>query len=1835
MNLKHGVFCRKSPLHFLVLVYLLSNSFFSSALHAASSPGVTTEPPVVNLSKKELSARGRQESILTVSKFGRYAVTVKSDQGTGLQLIDHMAGPGEVAGGAGEKDGRLDLFLEKGRYKIVIYGHERASGAANLEAHPFTEKNYPQLPALVRYKLIESSLKDFEQISYWLEIKSRQHVALEAAGRSLSDLRLWKDGKWLLNAVPSISTVQPRTGQPLKVCRLTADLEPGLYLLSAYGGPPLPWSNDSGAYPFYLRYDIPELGSATRKRFTVSPFGADRFIVPGISTYFRLELPEAKPASLQVDRLDQGNPYNNNGERKDILNKTAPPVAEIQVGGNKDDKHIVTVTGEAGSPYILQHFESNYRYSFQGSGDYWISSVHSGHPQDSIDATAVLTSGYDTNRAQPVLTQTIELDQSTGYSRRANLLASLTLFLKVNAAGKYQVLSQGVDARFVVEPFFTYSPPNYVRPASQPGGYTWDLDAGYYILTVEPAKKGIIDLTIRPASLSATVKEAYSVLSEMAKDAVKSASGEKEAQKGRTFNAVRAAVRFPRVSLNRDRWYTMYMNLQPEVKTGLVVRPLPLDLTDPLPVTQTPGETVSVQFLASEEGTLKAEAEDGSLMEISLNNGPWQKNYNLGSGRHTVSVRSTSKDTVNYALAFEPQRLNPKASLPSMSQAALAGLPDFPVLTDDKPLFFDLERNSSSSFIIRAEKPGLYHIQSTGLLATGGNLRSRTTPSFVQESENGSGRNFSIRQYLREGDYQITVGSKGLSKGHLGLEMKHTGLIQGGFLTNRVPARVSLPAGKSAAYKFVITTPGEYRVRAFGLGRAVKCRLEDKDGWPVVTPNVPADITHRLEKGRYRLIILPESTDARIVTLIEPTPVLRRFRGHGPHNLPLAARVEHTWMEPESGKERQPDLWRFDLPAQADVNIELTGEIQGDLMRINPDKTTSKVAFILPARGWKGNLPAGAYSIDAAAMRVNNRLPYRVAVRPAQLMAGMSREVSIPAIVPVSVGQDGLVELSSFGSFDVKARLMTNEGAVIAANDDRPDDWNFHISANVKPGEYRLAVEPVGVESGSCTVSVRAPKQEEGSPITLPADAKIKLARSARFFPLNLPASGDLLVLSANAPENVSISLEVSEQGAWKTVGTSFGRSPRLEVPLRNPGSKPSGSGYRLRLSSMDRRDTVAELSAAVLSPPVFSEADLKKGIHLSSQARFAAAVRIERDGLMEMAEEYRALRWSSAPLRPCEESPRDFLAVKSGYLWVTGETRRDQGAEGLSARAERVELGQGREKAIQVRLSDNEKIHCDIGSAVVGPVLVTALSRTGRPAVELVEQGGDETVNADKMAIGEHGSLSLSMNPKKPVIRLWPASSSKGPFEVRLSQISFNNPVRTPAPEGWNGSIEGIKANSYDLPKGEKRVSLSLGEAIAAVFIKGEQIESVHWAEGAPFTEGIETAAERMVLFHMREGEDKFALDMVPLNSALATAPLTTGKPYEKIMLNSGRLRLRVAPGKSPQDDFRALHVRGGEPTFIDRSGNVLSGRDMRIGSQGGILSLEHRPGALLCWIDRPGEEALDLWRYRDKPQASSISIPASLALEGSIRSYRINEGKPVMLHVRSATPLITYLERVEKTPDVEVHSSGVAFDAYLPNGTAELRLRAFAGGSISGNVDISATPVIPTDEGLGPEVLLAPGSARLFSFKVEREGKIGAGVKADSDIVEMEILNSVGLVVGKGAAQMINLKPGAYLMKLRLPDNSAPVKARPAIVGLKVPDAGPPDEEIRRYIFSDEEMPQSFSSRHVGESRSGAVRRAAHRAVEREDEGVATEESPAEADLGEGEGFVGEDVPEGGEGE
>ena len=67
------------------------------------------------------------------------------------------------------------------------------------------------------------------------------HILIEAAGRALLDLRLWRDGTDLVPIDAETRTIEPTRSHPLTDFLIAGTVEPGTYLVTAYGGAALAW----------------------------------------------------------------------------------------------------------------------------------------------------------------------------------------------------------------------------------------------------------------------------------------------------------------------------------------------------------------------------------------------------------------------------------------------------------------------------------------------------------------------------------------------------------------------------------------------------------------------------------------------------------------------------------------------------------------------------------------------------------------------------------------------------------------------------------------------------------------------------------------------------------------------------------------------------------------------------------------------------------------------------------------------------------------------------------------------------------------------------------------------------------------------------------------------------------------------------------------------------------------------------------------------------------------------------------------------------------------------------------------------------------------------------------------------------------------------------------------------------------------------------------------------------------------------------------------------------------------------------------------------------------
>ncbi|MDP2307450.1 MAG: hypothetical protein Q8P18_15595 [Pseudomonadota bacterium] len=1700
----------------------------------ATVPADVAGPAAVTLSAASVPATGAQNVQVQVTRFGRYALSAKSAQGSAVQLVDRMAGPGEVSRPGA--NGRVDAFLERGEYRLKVLSDLAGTGDARIEARPFVEVNTatrdgrpPLLPDLAT---VATTLTDLQQRSWWLDIEADQAFAVELAGRSLADVRLWRDGQWLDPAAPSCEDISPDSKRPLRRCELNAKLAAGLWQLVAYGGPAVPWSVPDGDQPLHVRRGLASLPVASRLMGAVGPFGAERWLVPGQATTYRLELPSGADARLAVRAFDAADPFRRDGTGAGIQKETMPPLAEVGVSSTGDGR-VVTVTGAVGQPFVLQHFPQVGRsIPVKGRGAYFLTTLHAGDPGDLPDVTGVLVEtrkDAKTPPPAPLATSLLPLGPDAPYRRQFNLLGTTSLSFEVAAEGEYHVALSAAGVGWRWEPLLTSTASGYEAPPFREGPAATALTPGRWTLTLSPTKPGIAEVVIR-----------------------------RDAKVKAPPNAPRANVQFPMITLDPTKSYVLTLNEVPGAKVGMVLRALPADLAQALPITLGPGESVTVPTAPGPAGTLDA----GKGFEVAVDGGAWAPSANVGTGGHIVLVRNPGKTVLQGAVALLPDDRRPDARLPELPETIDATPPDLPLLTAAAPRALDLGVNDTATYGLRVDKAGLYRTESTGLLATAGAVRTRTTPVLASAAVNGTGRNFQLQRYLREGDYQVTVATQGASAGHLGLRLVPTALRDGGALRDGVPARATVPAGEGIAYQYDVPEAGEYVLRSFGQGsegqgRLFRVRVEDADGWPLLSPDVDGDLRLDLPKGKGRILVLPEPVETTRITTFErvPPPVVRF--GHGPHALGLDAAATHVWWEPSGKEDRVPDQWAFALRAPADVTITADAEMTGDLLREG-----TSVARLVPGRVWTGRLDAGAYRLDLVNARRNSGVTYTVRVSPRELVAGLSRVVTAPAALPVSVGADGLVELTSMGVADVRARLYDADGRLVATADDRPDDWNFRIAERLAPGAYTLQVDPVGADSGRTTVTLALAAESDALPLPVGQARTLTLGLGVSRIPIEAPPEG-LLVVSARSEENVGLAVEARDEasadGAWRTVGRAMGPSPRVVVRLGALPAAEPGRRYRLRLESLDGRRVPTMLRADVVTPKRISEGALANGasVPIDKAAGIAAAiVTRDRAGLLELATRV-GLDWCPAVGEACERVPGAVLAGGGGDVWLVGESI---GGRAVALRGVRHVLGSAPVRAsfrTGTRLF-GASVDIDLAPSA-GPVFLTARTETGQPRF-----GGQIDVGPKVAATVLFGDPSVSVYVDDAV--------GGTPVDVALARAAF--PVPTPgafvagaaggtlAPgAAWRGALPASPGVRFVLAEGLVAV-LSTG------LPAGDQPVDVFWASDGP--RDVTTTPRGATLTVLN-----------PTGAPAVWLAVTT--TYVRAP-GAGRTRINL-PGKPGA----TLHVRGDVRDVVGVNNGVVTGFDVPLGGAPGWVEVVQASDVWTLWTDQVAGSEGDagaMWGGSlpifggaggGGGAGAGTAVPASVPVSRAGAALRIASPGPGLLTVRVDQPVIAYVR--EGGGPARGH---FVFDGALdvPVGadvkTVDVALRTLDAGPSKGEARIDYAPATPLAEGIGPEVLLGAGMSRAFSVTVDRAGPIGVGVRVTGADAEVALYTASGSavagsrLVAAGVAMMPTLQPGTYLLTATLPADAAPARIRPALVGLTPPDTGPPDEVIRAYLVA-----------------------------------------------------------------
>ncbi len=1687
-------------------------------------------PPAAaaSLDDATLPATAEAGTKLHVTSAGRFAVALHSKTGAALQFVDMLTGPSDLSGEAGAQDGRLDLLLDEGTYKLRAFSAPGATGEVGVSVGAFRDAAPPRAlppPGL----LFSAELHDLEQRAFWLTVQpaagatdaTTGEIRIEAAGRSLADLRLWRNGAELTTLQPEFRTLTPVPGHPLADLRLTGRVPAGTYLVIAYGGPALPWADGTAAQPFHLRAGSADALAAGWAGGQIGPLGSEVFTAPATASLFLLTLPQAAPAELQIG-----------GQTAAIAANSREPRAILRTEAGYAP--VVEVRGAEGQRFSLRAMEQPIGTTASKPGTWFVSAVATGAGGDEVPPAVLLERTEDKVPARIVAAALPKLAPGAPWRRPFNLRGPTTLLFQTLTTG--QIQARGAAGPIpLIEPLVLQEnlPPGFIGLRLRP----------------QPGAQGSIDLVVGPPGPTPAPAPGWPADPMLPLGVQTLAAGQ--------------------------QWH-LYATEAPGVVTGLSLRAVPVALAEgPLTVTQLPGVAVQVPVLIPPAGALGASEIGGGEIAVTLGEPAPQ-----GGRMLTLPAPSRARSVV---LSWRPPAAAP-TDIPPPPHGDTA-----PQLRAGTPAWFDLAADEQRSFVLSVAEGGLYRLETLGRLRTHGRIATPFIADLDHAEANGIGQNMLIQRWLRAGRYRVDVAADD-SAGHAGLTATPAPLLEGAALIPGGSVRARLPAGTGIAFQVAIAEAGSYRLDLAGLGRDFTARLDDAEGWPIATPG-PDRLD--LQPGRYRLLVSPEAVEARVVARLAAVPAPPAITGHGPHALAFDSTAQATWREPP-GRDtpRTPDGWQFALAGPATVTIAVS---DGMLAELFADDGATAPPLARITRDYTGTLPAGHYRIEAASLGRNDRLDYTLKLSSRELQPDNPRQITLPAHVPFAIDRARVVSLTSFGRVPVKAVLRRADGSVIARYGAREDDWNIAVSRLLPEGAYTLdlaaAVPPEGGErvaapdrparasdesesssSDSDDANAADPQQPQtastqgatqGSDaaaaddsssdedsgtkkpdqlvelsLTLPeamADAVAPSRTTAlagggvHVLTLPQPAPGQLLTAAASGTAAFVLTLERQDAaGAWQVVALDQGRAPLVAVPA-DAEQRP----WRAEIWPIDGGGesilfAARALDAASMPPgpaPLAAVADMPFPLavaHIALPAPGVATLQPAPDGLL-------AGGWPGHALAPVQGG----MVIPQGVdVWLL--------SRGAPVSIAALPLQPAADSPVALALPGGAQA-----------VLPAAPPDAGTLRVWLAESGlGQPGIDAGH-GMGAAPGSALALGATAPVVR---NAGSDEALPLRVTPLSLTLlPAQTPMfPVSL--MLAGHAALPVTLPAGDKRLQADLapGTAMIAGWQGNDALTA--WAGATALSRVAPGAWTEALLVNTGPLPAPVALSWVP---SPAEEKLRPGTVEKRFFGAAGAFDRTLEPGNGA----RLVLAGDAEATVVFADGHIRRGRSIVLDGPGRAV-IAHGIGPLALWIEAHGASP---W---PQPAAQAVDAPVRLAMSGAAMALRLSPDNPLLLHATTTAPVLLALAQGGRTATPELFPAGAEWHRALAAGPAELRLYSPHDGPLAGTLELSAQPVTPITEGLGPTVTVAPGSSAVFGFRLTRAATIGVGVRTEPDDATVRVLDAAGVVLGEGVAQLRALPAGSYLLEARVPPGAATTILRPAVIGITPRGSGPPAEVARHYL-------------------------------------------------------------------
>lgn len=1698
---------------------------------------------------RDFSMSGQSDFEFSLEQWGRVSLQAESSEGVELQLMDKKQGVRHKAGISGQSNGRIDEYLDVGTYKMIAVAPHNAKSKAKVSVYPFSELNSPQF--LQKNKEYRTELNDLQIRSYWIEVPDTMTVIMEALGRNLSDVQFWQDGQWRIDlSVAPIKSLQ-NTDTPLKGFRVVQPLKKGYYLVSFYGGPSIEWTSKSDENPLYIKWGLNSIGSTGIRTDTIRSQGYNQYLVIGNFSTALLSTVQQEKMYLEVIPF-VGYPKWPAGKIDSIHDKSVEPrvFIERKSGGSQ----VIRVSGKPGKIFTLMTLDNQNAYSTTASGSYWVSSLSS-----QTDDHQFGISGYIINDSKNQKIISINMDTVSGQKaimREFNLLQAISAYLWVDEDGSYIANPGKVKYTAKITRFFSDAKSNINETFHSKKKLS--LTRGLYKLSFTPEEKGIATFEFYKSDMISSISSML--------------QGKKDSD-----NSEKLFWQIPSINLD-DGKYSLYLNsLAPEF-AGLIIRKLPMDLNEPLPVKTINGTSVPVSIKIVKKSYLNVTDNKDKHRSFSLSGKKCTSPFLMEEGEYILDIDGSGEYVHLHAIALERLPGSNPRPFPTGKESPLTV---FPSITENKPDFFHLKRDDFAVYEVVVKNAGIYNFTTSGRLRTALKLRDRFTTSLFMQGANGTGRNALINAYLLPGTYQAVVFTKGQSAGRLGLHLERGNIIDGTDLIPDREKRFNVKAGDGISFSVPIKEQGKYHITSYCQDGHFPIRLDDAQGWPVVTPNSMGNIEVNLKNGTYSLLSLPEKRTRLRISKFSQVKENDEYSGWGPHTLKINKPAASIWNNDSLPQTDKPVVFNFSNPVTMKYTVSITERFTALFINnSNGDTTRHKRTAEL-------FLERGQYVIHVYADEDNSHQPYQLSITSDILTEGGAFTFVVPEKkeIKVAIGKSSVVEIYSEGRVDVDGALTDSTGKLIAYNDDNSNDWNFTISRLLHPGTYLLTVTPESKNNNlQTTIGMNALKDSTHKVWTSSKPVALNLNHKIHTIPIN---TDSLSIISAvvQGRSRVGACLEKVQNSKHLQIGHEEGELVSLSAPVTPKNT------YYLHVWSVDHIHEDVTVNIIRYNPEQISYNSLVSGITPKNISNGPLdicwyKVDMQNDSIFRFSfddlKHYLHIKTSDCLNKSFTSVIQSEVQSYKRYMWLE-LTSDNRSSQKIKATAVSVP----KEKVFTI---DHRPITYQMATDKSTLSVIKTEMKPGYPVCGVVSSKNNALVFPMSVPV-QPGSITpdncavtaVLPNESRTVI-LW-NGNQKSQYQAPTATVShrlFNVDARKSLPSGftsWKAPSNSATAWSVDF-ENFALLEITIPQNGLCVWENKEGKREI-WPAFDRFSRFSLTVKQGTLYFVKYDNPSEFSVNCLLYHKSFSYEDHSYSKNVSNISFNStlkGIKRIPINNSRHKDSSVTLFYTdQITDVSWYRGNGSVVSAlknkQKLKFSRQGkeGFLQVAYDPGdhqIVLC----PDNVHSCFWGEEVKSDANEmIAGPSILNLVNKVSWYKYRAKKNEQINIKSNDAIACVIAHNGKA--IYTLSNSYGINGTVPLSPGDYTIGMKMNSNSDGNAAVTFFEIPELREGNENHLSLSSGETFFMYLKLAEKRKIGIGIPTDDEVFDLTIYNKELEEIATGKQVFTQLEKGTYYIGISIPYHHNAASCYLNLVGQNPPPDTPPQEVVNYYLqFKDE---------------------------------------------------------------